>query len=234
MTGIKTKTDLWAIIDILAAVSNFTILLLNNYLTPESIRDTEQKRISDYQQIVVMVITWFRFFGLFLLIPKVSKLLLTLLRMVMDTISFTFIIVCFTLIMATAFTIRFAEADPDFYGNILLSMRSLFDLMVTNWFYRDLGNYNRAHNVFVIFHVMITNVFLLNYLIALLSTVYNIMLERGEYSYKALKYNFYEKFKSVLSDESGVALMYINPPPLNVFSCLLLPFLCCNKPMKNG
>ncbi len=177
-----------------------------------------------------MVITWFRFFCLFLLLQKVSKLLLTLLRMVMDTISFTFIIFCFTLLMATAFTIRFAEVDPEFYGDILLSMRSLFDLMVTNWYYRDLKNFNTAHSVFVIFHVMITNVFLLNYLIALLSTVYNIMLERGEYSYKALKYNFYEKFKSVLSDESGIAIMYINPPPLNFFSCLLIPFLCCQKP----
>jgi len=51
------------------------------------------------------------------------------------------------------------------------------------------------------------------------------MLEQGEYSYKALKYQFYEKYKNVLADESGAAETFINPPPLNLISCLLLPFL---------
>ena len=37
-------------------------------------------------------------------------------------------------------------------------------------------------------HVFIANIFLMNYLIAILSAVYNIMIEEGEFSYKKKKY----------------------------------------------
>jgi len=172
ISGIKVPFDFWLFIDIATAVCNIFVIQQTSRLTASDIFDYEQKQWYDYQVIVVMVVTWLRLFTLFLLVQKISKLLLTLGRMVKDTIAFTFIIVCFFMLMATTFTIRFAEVDPEYYGSMTLSFRSLFDLMVTSYVYRDLGSFNRAHSLLLIVHTFITNVFLLNYLIALLSTVY--------------------------------------------------------------
>jgi hypothetical protein len=176
-----------------------------------------------------MIITWLRFFTLFLLLQRISKLLLTLVRMIETTLSLIIILLGYWVIMATIFTILFQEYLPSTYGSFFLTMRSLFDIAVGDYNYYYLGPMNNTHDVFLMFHAWMTNVFLLNYLIALLTMVYYVMLEGGEYSYKALKYKFYEKFKNVLKDETGIREMFINPPPFNIISFFILPFLFCKK-----
>jgi hypothetical protein len=47
-------------------------------------------------------------------------------------------------------------------------------------------------------HAFLGNVFLLNYLVAILSTVYELMFEGGEFSYKSNKYQFIEKYSVAL------------------------------------
>jgi len=43
-------------------------------------------------------------------------------------------------------------------------------------------------------HVFISNIFLLNYLVAIISTVYTNMIDIGEFKYKRNKYEFIEKY----------------------------------------
>ena len=45
-----------------------------------------------------------------------------------------------------------------------------------------------SYSILMMAHVFIANIFLMNYLIAILATVYYIMIEEGEYSYKKKKY----------------------------------------------
>jgi len=46
-----------------------------------------------------------------------------------------------------------------------------------------------THHIFLMWlHIYIANIFLLNYLVAILSTVYEEMLETGDFSYKVKKY----------------------------------------------
>lgn len=54
--------------------------------------------------------------------------------------------------------------------------------------------YKQENDVFMVFHIVFSNVFLLNYLIAILATVYNSMLEKGDFAYKSNKYMFIERF----------------------------------------
>ena len=49
-------------------------------------------------------------------------------------------------------------------------------------------------------NVFVANIFLLNYLIAILSTVYELMIEKGEFSYKQSKYEFIEKYSIAMLD----------------------------------
>ena len=68
-----------------------------------------------------------------------------------------------------------------------------------------LGNYNfgnlssdnpkeNLHDLVLTLHILISNIFLLNYLIAILSTVYEEMAELGDFAFKSSKYQYIERF----------------------------------------
>jgi hypothetical protein len=60
-------------------------------------------------------------------------------------------------------------------------MRALIDYFLANFHNKEMGNYNTSHSVLVIAHVVISNVFLLNFLVAILSSVYDIMIRNGDF-----------------------------------------------------
>jgi hypothetical protein len=72
----------------------------------------------DYFMIIVLCVSWLRFFAYFLVVRNISKLLLTLLAMVADTVSFLFLICCFILIMASIFTTLYQDTNPAKYGGL--------------------------------------------------------------------------------------------------------------------
>ena len=96
-------------------------------------------------------------------------------------------------VMIPIFQIMFQE-DTVIYAEPLVTARSLFDTM--------LGNYNNTlptddlelHAVFLILHIFISNIFLLNYLIAILSTVYEKAEELGNFAYQSNKYQYIERY----------------------------------------
>ena len=69
------------------------------------------------------------------------------------------------------------------------SFRSLFDMMVGNYVYVDLGNFEKGYSIMVIIYLIITNVFLLNYMVAVIDAIFEYMLDVGEF--KAKRYKFY-------------------------------------------
>ena len=69
--------------------------------------DEVQKSVLNYYVICVTVASWIRFFGYFLMVRIISKLLHTLLRMLQDTLAFMFLIMCYFMIMSTIFTMLF-------------------------------------------------------------------------------------------------------------------------------
>jgi hypothetical protein len=84
--------------------------------------------------------------------------------------------------------------DPEEYGLLSLSMQTLFSSFIGNYVYIDDENYKISGTVMVTAHLIISNIFLLNFLIAILSTVYEKMMEEGEFEYKKCKYEFIEKY----------------------------------------
>lgn len=136
----------------------------------------------------MVIVGWARFFGYFLMIRQISKLIMTLIRMLVDTISFVFIVVCYLLLVSTIYTILFEEAMPEEYGTLSLSYRTLFDTLIGVYVYTERSNYLVSNSIITMIHVFIANIFLFNYLVAILSTVYSIMEEEGEFAYKSSKY----------------------------------------------
>jgi len=81
-------------------------------------------------------------------------------------------------------------------------------------------------------HVFISNVFLLNYLVAILSTVYEMMRDLGEFQFKSDRYQYIEKYTIPMMDENYYKELVIHPPPLNFFSMFLIPFSLSRDSMK--
>lgn len=73
--------------------------------------------------------------------------------------------------MATIFTTLFRNAnsaDAEDYQSFYLTLRKLFDYSVGNFEPVEMGNYNTSYGVLYITHTVISNIFLMNYLIAIL------------------------------------------------------------------
>lgn len=130
------------------------------------------------------------------------------------------------------FTTFFSIPEPENFGTMTLSLKSLFDAFIGNWDYTENPNYIMSFSIIMMLHVFLSNIFLMNYLIAILSTVYTIMREEGEFSYKKKKYQFIEKYSIPLLDKHGYAELVIHPPPFNAFTIFLTPFAVHRKAMK--
>jgi hypothetical protein len=63
--------------------------------------------------IVVLIVSWLRFFSYFLVIRNVSKITLTLFMMLKEAMNFMLIIACYFIIMTTVFATLFKDADTD-------------------------------------------------------------------------------------------------------------------------
>ena len=90
--------------------------------------------------------------------------------------------------MTPVFAILFQEDSIVYVDNIAV-LRTLYDSMLGNYGYSVTSQDEKyKHIVFLILHIFFANIFLLNYLIAILSTVYEEMEEQGDFSYKSYKY----------------------------------------------
>ena len=52
----------------------------------------------------------------------------------------------------------------------------------------------------MLLHILLSNIFLLNYLIAILSTVYEEMADLGDFAFKSSKYMYIERFMNAMKD----------------------------------
>jgi hypothetical protein len=80
-----------------------------------------------------------------------------------------------------------------------------------------------SHSVLLIFHVCFTNIILLNYLIAILSSTYGKMRISGIFAFKVNLYSYCERYMIAFKDRA-YGEMVIHPPPLSFLVAVLLPF----------
>lgn len=226
--------DKWTILDI---VSGFISVVCFNYtgrLTADMIIDKTQKQTVDSYVAIVVVISWIRYFGYFLVIKSVSKLINTLVKMLKDTISFMFIMISYMLLVSSIFSTLFQEASPERYGSLSSAMRTMFDYALGNYDTQLIDYKNDSHSALMMIHIVISNIFLLNYLIAILSTVYITMRVIGEFLYKANRYYYIEKFQLPRLDDKGLEQYVINPAPINLLTIGLIPFTLNAKGVRYG
>jgi hypothetical protein len=193
-------------------------------ITADDIFDTSKKQTIDYYVAVVVVVSWLRFFSYFLVVRSISKLLNTLIKMFIDTVSFVFLMSCYLILAASIMTTLFQGIEADMYGTMVKSLRTLFDTTLGNYGKVTLSRNDNLHTYLIMIHLIISNVFLLNYLVAILSSAYEFMRDFGEFDYKANRYSYIEKYTKAHLNKQGFAELVVHPAPINIFSLLLLPF----------
>ena len=125
--------------------------------------------------------------------------------------------------MATVFTTLFQGPAEAEYGSLSISLRTLFDTMLGNNDDVTMTSRVDLHTYLRMFHIVCSNIFLLNYLIAILSSAYEYMREVGEFDYKSNMYQFSEKYQSVLACKKGFGELCAIPAPFNIFNIFILP-----------
>jgi len=88
----KMPVDIWIIIDTITGLLYITSIFVISNLDADTFLDTKKKDYVDYFVLLVLLASWVRFFSFFLIIRDISKLLLTLVAMVTDTLAFIVII----------------------------------------------------------------------------------------------------------------------------------------------
>ena len=243
-------SDKWTITEFITAIVNITTFLILSFITVEDIKSSSRKQNYDILVIFVVVFTWMRFFSYFLVIKGLSRHFITIYKMVKQTIAFIIVVGSVLLFECFVFILLFKDFDSNQYGNIFLSLRQMNDYMN--------GNYNRstehgsteqnhllteesrgsfywihsqldAHIVFTILHLFLSKILLINYIIALLMTVYNSMLEKGDFAYKSNRYEYIERYQIALSDGWGYSELVTTPAPLNIFMVVIIPWVF-NRP----
>ncbi|CDW75745.1 UNKNOWN [Stylonychia lemnae] len=220
----KLPFDKWVILDSLSAVLNIIAVQVIERVRLDQLLDGNFKDVMDYFMIFVLAFSWIRFFMYFLVVRSISKLLLTLIEMVEDTISFFFIVSCFIVIMSSIFTTLYQDISPEKFGSLTTTVRTLFDAALAVYSYDGLGGRTLSYSVLMIFHVFFSNVLLLNYLIAILSTTYENMKQSGIFKYKKNLYQYCERFITCF-EEPAYGELVLHPPPLSYGCIILLPFV---------
>ena len=224
LSGYKLSLDRWTFIDLLTFITNFIAILVISNLDPEVFMSKEKKYNVDYYMIAVVIVAWFRFFMMLLLNKHISPMLNALLIMIIDTASFLCIFAFYTALVASIFFTLYIDTDTAKYGNYLLAARTTFDISTWNYDY-DMDGREVSYSILVVLHLSISGIFLVNYLIALLTTVYELTKETGDFYYKANVCYYCEKYNTPLKDRVYGELVY-NPAPVCLMSLFLLPFIC--------
>lgn len=114
------------------------------------------------------------------------------------------------------------------------SLKSLFDIMLANYEPETLETANTSHSYCLMGHLILSNIFLLNYLIAILSTVYDLMREGGDYAYKANRYEYIDKYQQALESKYGYDELVVTPTPLNALTAILAVVVGKKNTMKRA
>lgn len=215
--------DKWTALDTISAILYIVSIFVVSNLSPDDFLDSNTKDYIDYFMLLVLVVSWIRFFCFFLVIRDISKLLLTLVAMITDTLSFILIFACFLIIMASVFTTLYQDYNEDKYGNLTTSFRTLFDTSLAVYDYEDMGSRDLSHSILLIFVAFLTNILLLNFVIAILSTTYENMKESGIFRYKSNLFEYCEKY--LIAFRSEYQELVIQPAPLSYFSLPLVLFI---------
>lgn len=183
----KIDVDIWLYADIIAGIFNLAAFNIIGNATPQEIMDVTYKTHLNYYMNVVIVMSWARYFSYFMILNTISKLTIILFKMLYELIPLLVIYLAYQLMMAFVFMTMFRDdpaADAQFnFTNILYTLRLEFDYTVGNYDTSiDMGKaYATSYEISYMFEVIVTFVFFTQVIVAIISSVYDSMIDQGDF-----------------------------------------------------
>ena len=226
---------MWTYIDVFCGITNVTSFILLMGIDKEDVLDTSKsspKRLYNTYMCLNVFASWSRVAGLCFVIEKYAKLLITVQKMTGSAKTFFFILFLYFAIMGVVAQCLFQEYSIT-YSTFSNTIRTMFDVMMGAYTY-DIGRkkFERPHEFYMYFHVYIANIFMLNYLVAILATVYEEMLEEGEFIFMCKKYFYIERYMVAFQDDGGYTELIVHAPPVNFFLVFLMPAIFSKERMR--
>ena len=82
----------------------------------ESFLDSDFKDMIDILVVIVLILGLLRFFMLFFVVPSTSKMILTIIGMLIDVKEFSYIMLCYMIMASQMFACLYQDINPDSYG----------------------------------------------------------------------------------------------------------------------
>ena len=187
--GDKVGYDKWAVLDITSAVATLIIFPFMANSPAQVFLNKESKALMDYIVSGLIILQLTRFFSFMLLVLEMSKLLLTVYAMLVDTVPFVLLTLMYLYISAAFLYTLYSDINPGKYGTIEDTVITIFDDLMGSYGYGGFGKeYEYSHSIWLLITVYGANILFLNYLVAILSESYAAMLDQGLFLYKVLLY----------------------------------------------
>lgn len=123
----KISIDKWTQIDTLVSIFNVSSFFVIEYVNPTYFIGDTSKFLLRYYFISVLVINWIWIGMYFLLVKAIASLILILYAMVISTIYYILVFLLILTVEGSIMTTLFQDSLPINYGNIVLSVWTLFD-----------------------------------------------------------------------------------------------------------
>ena len=182
---------------------------------------------------LVTCLNWIKLYYYFKCFRGTSALVETLVNIFTSTIYFLVLLLCYFLIMTTVFYILYQKLIPNLYGQFSLSLNTLFDAIVFSYTHPliidpiEREKYDRIYRIFFSIHVFIVGVLLVNYLVSILSLVFNETNDEEyerDFCYYSAIYYFNSRYRpGMLDKKHGNLLLFL--PPFNLISTVCSVFI---------
>ena len=131
----RVPYDMWTKFDLVSAVATLIGFPYILSTSPEEMITKEVKDQLDYVVLVLILLQWGRFYMFFLIVAELSKMILTFISMVIDTMPFMFLVSSYLIVVSAIFTTVFQDVNPSKYENFVLSLRTMFDGLMASYSY---------------------------------------------------------------------------------------------------
>lgn len=171
---------------------------------------------------MVFIFIWLKPVVLFLVVPSISKMLITLIFMLQDVGAFLVIMIIYIVALTQIFSTLLQDTAPQF-STLFYSVRTTFDTMIGVYAYEGTtSGWEIIFSGLMILNLFFIFILLLNFMVAILSTTYGVMLEQGQFKYKCALYGYCERYM-IAFQEKRIGDLVLHAPPINVLTLLLVP-----------
>ena len=179
---------------------------------------------------IMISLIWVQVLEIFTTTKNIGHMLQSIRLMVKRVTNFIIIFLCWTVCCSCAFCAIFSESNADF-ETYTKSITTLFSASL-GVFSNNFTEYTLFGNILLSVFVLISLAMMINMLIALLTNVYGDVTARIDATHRRTLITYHHV--SEWNDEYGF-LMFL-PPPLNIITILLAPFVmpCKNRKRITG